>query len=372
MHKRVDIFRSKAIGAAALLLTLVCLASCASGTSDAGADAPGQSKSKARSSRLHSPERKRPTPQVGVMVVEAASSVSTRSYVGSVNASKSVRLSARYSGRIESLKASEGRRVEAGEVLAVISSETVKSTLKTAQATYDYAKDGLERAEKVHASGTVTEQKIMEIRSEFAKAEAALAAARQALEECTIRAPFAGVIGSVEACEGENVSVMQGIATLLDISSLEIEISVPEAEMPLVKTGDRMKVCVPALGNASFTAVLRVKGITASPISHSYSCTLAPLSHVDGLLPGMVCSVAGHDMGEPLVAIPPQTVRTDADGRYVWTVRDGRVEKSRITVGGYSGNSLAVTDGLFPGDTLVVEGAQRVSSGMHVDIRMVE
>ena len=129
---------------------------------------------------------------------------------------------------------------------------------------------------------------------------------------------------------------------------------------------------VPALGGARFQAVVKTKGVSASPLSHSYSCTLSPSGQVEGLLPGMVCKVYRDSEGAGGIIVPASVVRTDGNGRYVWTVADGKVVKKYIVTGKFAGKGVAVEDGLEAGDRVIVEGSQKVSSGMKVDARELE
>ena len=71
------------------------------------------------------------------------------------------------------------------------------------------------------------------------------------------------------------------LAKLMDISSLG-----------QITEGMEVAVTVPALGDREFRGKVTVKGISASVLSHSYSCTLIPDGKVTGLLPGMVCKVS--------------------------------------------------------------------------------
>ena len=157
------------------------------------------------------------------------------------------------------------------------------------------------------------------------------------------------------------------VARIMDISSAEISFSVPESEIGGISVGMRMSLTVPALGDSIYDARVTVKGISASAVSHSYSCTLVPDAPVEGLMPGMVCKVTVKEMDSGIV-IPASVVRTGMDGRYVWTVRDGRAEKRSVVIGGFSGDGVTVESGLESGDLLIVEGARKVSSGMAVKV----
>ena len=263
------------------------------------------------------------------------------------------------------MNVSEGDFVRKGDVVAVVESQTVKSTWEMAHASLRQAEDGYSRLMQVHGKGGVADVKMVEVETQLSKARASAAAADKALEDCRIKAPFDGVVGDVSAEQGVEVSAMAPLVRLLDISSVEVKISVPESEIAGMSINDRAVVSVPALGEIRFPAVLESKGVSASPVSHTYACSMAPEAKVPGLMPGMVCKVTFEDESHA-VCVPASVIRTDSDGRYVWVVEDGRVEKRHISSGGFSGKDVVVTSGLAEGDAVICEGIQKVSSGMYV------
>lgn len=303
---------------------------------------------------------------VKVMTIQEQSELSGRNYVGTVEASKTTVLSCPYPGTLTRLAADVGDIVRKGDTIAVIVSQNVLSTKEMAEATLAQAEDGYKRLSQVYGSGSVAEVKMVEIQTQLSKARASAEAARKAVDDCTVTAPFDGVIGEVFTEEGVETNAMAPLARLLDISCVEIEFSVPEKEIGSVDKGDIYTVEVPALDGAVFQARVKSKGITASALSHSYSCTLTPTGNTAGLMPGMVCRVYGSGSRTDGLVIPASVVKTDGNGRYVWTVREGKVEKRYITTGGFAGKGVSVESGLQAGDQVIVEGSQKVSSGMKV------
>lgn len=309
---------------------------------------------------------------VSVITLEEQAETGSLNYVGTVRASRTAVLSCSYPGTLASMPVSVGDIVGKGDTIAIIISQNVLSTKQMADATLAQAKDGYKRLSQVYDSGSVAEVKMVEVQSQLNKAEAAAEAAAKALEDCTVTAPFSGVIGEEFCEEGVETGAMEPLVRLMDISSVEIEFPVPENEIGSIGKRESFTVEVPALGGARFQAVVKTKGVSASPLSHSYSCTLSPSGQVEGLLPGMVCKVYRDSEGAGGIIVPASVVRTDGNGRYVWTVADGKVVKKYIVTGKFAGKGVAVEDGLEAGDRVIVEGSQKVSSGMKVDARELE
>ncbi len=307
------------------------------------------------------------TVNVQVQVVESSQNVNSKSYVGVVEPSKSTVLSSRYPGTLVRLAVSQGQRVAAGAVIAEVDAQSVKSTLETAEATLEQAQDAYDRLKQVYESGSVAEVKMVEIETKLAQAEASVKMARQAYDDCTIKAPYAGVISDVYVDEGIELSLAEPIAKIVDASSLEITFPVPEGEIGDVAVGEDAYVTVPALGDQVVECRISKKGVTASPLSHSYECTLKPTGAASGLMPGMVSKVYLSGNGAERIVIPAGAVKTGEDSRYVWVAEDGKAKRVDVTVGGFSGDGVIVTSGLQEGDRLIVKGGQKVSTGMSVN-----
>jgi len=302
---------------------------------------------------------------VKVIPVSTTEHVGTSSYVGTVEASKSTNVVAPASGTVTSLQVREGQSVSKGQTIAVIESQSLKSAHAMAKATYEQAQDGMARLEKVYKSGSVPEVKMVEMRTNLSKAEEALKAAKRALDDCNVKAPFAGVVEVVSAHQGEEIGLAQMIVRIVDVKSNQIHFPLPENEFTSVKVGDNATVVIPAL-DKTITAKVDNKGVVATQLSHSYDCTLGQLSDGAGLMPGMVCKISMASDACSTIVVPSTAVMTDMNGRYVWTVTDGIVGKNYITVGGYSGNGIVISEGLSEGMGVIVEGARKVSTGMSV------
>jgi len=303
---------------------------------------------------------------VTVTKIEYNDSVERNSYVGKVESSKTVSVLCQYSGTVSSINVKRGQRVKVGEVLAEISSESVKSAYVMAKATLEQAQDGYSRMMSVYEKGGVTEVKKKDVETQLRKAEAAESAAADALSNCLIKAPYSGVIDDIFVDEGENLSAMAPVMRLVNVNSLEIHFPVPENEIAKISEGQKVVVDIPAIGKEIEGAVV-AKGSIASSISHAYDCTVAPSSAVEGLLPGMSCKLSIVNSDVAPIVIPVTAVNTDMNGRYVWCVDNGRVSKKHIEIGGYFGDGVSVTNGLSFHDLIIVEGARKVSTGMKVN-----
>ena len=201
---------------------------------------------------------------VGVITVAQMSAQHYNVYVGEIHASGSAVISSNHSGILEDIKVEQGTHVKKGEILAEVVSKNVQASYDISHATLRQAEDGYERVMKVHKSGTVPDVKLVEIETQLAKARAAAKSSEESLEECKIKAPFNGTVSEVLVEQGVHVNPGSPILKLVDLSTIEITIPVPETEIGNIKIGQRALIDVPALDITGIEASVRLKGVTAS------------------------------------------------------------------------------------------------------------
>ena len=305
---------------------------------------------------------------VGVMTVAPMNSQYYNVYVGEINASGSAVISSTHSGTLDAIKVQQGTHVKRGDVLAEVVSKNVLASYEISHATLRQAEDGYERVKKVHESGTVADVKLIEIETQLAKAKAAAKSSEESLEECKVKAPFDGTISDVLVEQGVHVNPGTPILNIVDLSTIEVSIPVPEGEIGRIKIGQKALIDVPALNITGIEAHVALKGVTAAFPSHTYRCTLVPEKKQTNLYPGMVCKVRLSEVSDSLrIRIPASSVEMDSNGKFVWVVNEGVVGRSYVTVDGYQEQGVIISAGLEPGDKVIVKGAAKVSTGMKVN-----
>ena len=307
---------------------------------------------------------------VKVEEVKAGGASAGTVYVGSLSASRTVTLTAAAPGTIDRLGVRPGQKVSKGQELCHISSESVESACKAASSRLSQAEDALSRVRQVYEGGAVAEVEYIDIKTKVEEARAANAAATDARERCSMKAPYSGVVEKIWSYEGEEVILSKPILSIVDLESVKARFSLPEKEYHFYSEGEAAEVEIPALGK-TFRGTLESKGLTASVLSRSYDCEVSLPRKTEGLMPGMVCKVRlGGKGDEGRVVIPASAVMTDTGGRFVWTATDGVVGKKYVVPDGFSGDGIVISEGLDTGDLVIVSGSSKVSTGMKVETRM--
>jgi len=307
--------------------------------------------------------------KVSIIIANDSNLTSSRTYVGKATAVREAIVKAPFPGDITDILINKGDTLKEGKVVVKLYSESLNSSLDIAEATLRQAQDGYDRLMNVKDNGSVPEVKIVEVRTQLAKAKASVKAAKKAMDDCNVKVPFSGVASEIFVEDGESVGISTPLIKLIDTEHTNVVINVPENEIADINLGDEATLDIPALRIKDITVVVTEKSVDAQSISHSYECTLTPTMDVLGFMPGMIGKVVfAKDDDSHQIVIPASAVSTDKDGRYVWTADENNsVSKTYITTGGFSGKGVIVKKGLKNGDKVIVEGMSKVSSGMVVE-----
>ena len=329
-------------------------------------------------------------------------------------------IAAKITGRVTGVFFDEGTRVAEGQLLATLDDSDVKRALDSAKADRDAAKAAiadyevqlrnaqiaLRRAEQLQKAGVQTQEaldnattavdslkaKIDLAKQQVAASESRIGVAQQAVDNCTIRAPFAGIVVSKDAQVGEMVSpnsagggfTRTGIATIVDMRSNEIEVDVNESYIARVVNGQQVTATLDAYPDKPIPSKVRTVIPTADrqKATVKVRITIIDLEKYNFILPDMGVKVAflenekpaakdkSKDKGPQAVAfIPKGAVRSDANASFVFLIRDGKVERRAVNLGLDRGTDVAVLAGVTPGDSLVVKGPENLHDGDKVEIR---
>lgn len=320
----------------------------------------------------HGKEHKNEAPlKVKTMVVNAQSESATSRYVGTIEPIREIPLSLQSAGRVVSVEVKNGQKVKKGQTILSIDNTQALNALNSAEAAFKHAEDGYLRAKKVHQKGVVSDQKMVEIESQYTQAKSLFAAAKENLKECTMIAPSDGVISGLEVEKGQTIVPGTKLCSLLDVSAYSVRFTVPEAEInSLAKRGT---VECTAVGRTFPIAIIE-KSVAANPVTHTYEVLASIDGGKDVLMSGMVAKVTmngekntpDEETGVEII-IPAKCILLKPEGHTVWVAEQGNAVRRMITIDGYQANGVRVLSGLQAGDTLITDGYQKLYTGCKVE-----
>jgi len=260
----------------------------------------------------------------------------------------------------------------------------------------------LHRAEELQKSGVASEEtldtsraaadslkaKIDLTKEQVEAARAKIAVAQQDVDNCTVRSPFTGEVVSKDAQVGEMVSPISagggftrtGIATVVDMNSLEIEVDVNESFIARVKEGQPVTAILDAYPDWQIPAKVRTVIPTADRQKATVKVRIS-FDHLDPrILPDMGVKVAFLDTSEqennkknanaaPQTLIPQDAVVQDSGKPIVFVLHDTKVERRAVSLGGNRGADVEVFAGINSGESVVVRPPPGLRDGEEVEIK---
>lgn len=298
------------------------------------------------------------------------------SYTGTIAEDRSTVASFMASGTITRLSVEEGQRVAKGQHLGSIDATQVQSAHESSKALLAQAQDAYNRVKKLYESQAVPEIKWVEVQTKLQQAQNSEQIARKALADCQLYAPASGVVSEKMAEVGQNVMAGTPVVRIASVGELKAVVSIPEAEIGGISTGQKADVSVGALGDKEFRAVVTEKNVIANPITRTYEVKLKIQSPSAQLMPGMVASIrfdkskTSGSEGTERLTIPANVVQIDEENHtFVWTVKGNKAQKATIQCGEYVGNDIVVESGLKAGDKVIAEGQHKVCSTSYVVVK---
>lgn len=301
-------------------------------------------------------------------VISSTSLNQSTSYSGIIEESSGTVLSFKVPGTITNLNIIEGQHVSKGQLIATLDGTSLQNNYDIAKSALATAQDTYDRMKQLYDANSIPEMKWVEVQNALASAKSACAIAKNTLEDCKLYAPFSGIISKKYADAGSTAAPGVPIVKLVEISPIKASISVSENKIGNFEKGCVAKISVCIADNLSTEGTLTEKGVSADPLSRTYTVKFTAPNPDGKLLPGMLCDVflKNSDSVEALV-VPIETILLDHNNQsFVWIVKNGKAEKRNVMLGDYTTGGVIIESGLVAGDEIITSGQQKISDGMSV------
>ena len=276
---------------------------------------------------------------------------------------------AKIDGTIDEVLVTEGDQVKKGDIIAKVDNSDFRIAVDRALAAYNLAQADYERDQSVHKQGLLPVAEIEARRTQLQTAKSDLEQAELLLSRCTIEAPMEGVIDTLYAKVGLRLSTGDPVAMILQTKRMKAVIGIPESDVSAVRSLDAVDLTIKALNNREIKGKKHFLAPSPGSIAMLYNLELA-LDNSDGeILSGMFVRADIIKKSVPdAVAIPFYSVISRNNEQFVYIEQDGVVEKRNVVLGVMEQWMVEVTDGLQPGENLVVEGHRDVEDGQNVRV----
>ena len=335
-----------------------------------------------------------PPPELEVVSMVAQPVVLSEFFTGRVEAAETVELRSRVSGYIQEVAFEEGELVEQGDLLFLIDPRPYQARVNAAQADLAQARSQqaqagseAERARVLLGRQAISQEvhdqrqsALSNARAMVAAAEAALQTAELDLEYTRITAPVSGRAGRAMVTRGNLANADQSLlTTLVTIDPIHVYFEADEqaafaSQALLFDEESSLKIELGGDPQRQYRGTLDFIDNRLNPNTGTLQFR-ARLANADGRIrPGefarVEMPVARLDQA---LLVERKAILTDQDRRYVYVIDgDNRAERRQVATGRQMGEQMVITEGLSPGDRVIVNGVQKVFfPGMEVSPQSV-
>ena len=313
----------------------------------------------------------------GVIVQRAAHEqfVDRVEALGTLRAYDSVEVTAKVTETITKIHFKDSQRVEAGDLLAEMSSENERAELAEAEATMREAKAQLDRAKPLAQRGVSSEATLAERQRDYETARARVAAVKSRLSDRRITAPFGGLTGLRRISVGALVTPGTVIATIQNDSVMKLDFTVPSAFLATIRPGLKIEAKAAAYDSKSFKGTISAVDNAIDQDTRSITVR-AELPNPDGeLKAGMLMTVELLKNPRRAVVAPEQSILMRGNQSFVYVVdpeaAEPTVEQREVVIGARRPGKVEIASGLSAGEAVITHGIVKVRPGQKVRVRAV-
>lgn len=329
---------------------------------------------------------------VGVATAATADVPITLDALGTVTPAATVTVRPQVSGVLASVSFSEGQMVQKGQVLAQIDPRPFQATLMQAQgqlqqnqALLTSARVTLTRYETLQQQDSIAVQQVDTQRALVQQLEGAVTANRGAVQAAQLNlgfarivAPASGRIGLRVVDAGNYIAAgdASGIAVITTVSPIDIEFTVPQAQIGPIQQRAYSGARLPVLALDTTRTQTLDTGVF-STLNNQIDGTTgtvkgkARFPNVSGaLFPSQFVNIRMTlDTLKDAVTVPSTAVRQNANASFVWIVGDdSKVSQRTVVTGPATTTTVVVTSGLKAGEKVITEGGDRLTDGALVTV----
>jgi membrane fusion protein (multidrug efflux system) len=324
-----------------------------------------------------------PPPPVHAATIEPEAVTPISTATAEILANRQSNMRSETAGRVVDVLVEAGDRAEEGQVLLRLdvgrpasAAQAANAAVAQSQARLSQAEREQARTKKLVQTGGLPEQRLDDaedaVRLAWAARDAARAEARLArrgLTDAVVRAPFGGTIVERAVELGEYLAPGSPLLTLADTSLLKARVLLDPREAIDVSVGSKAVISVYARPGEVFAGKVVRVGEVIDPRTRRLPVEIEIDDHDGRLRPGLVARFA-VETGEPkmVIRVPLEGVFERFGSQHVYVIEDGIAQRRTVVLGLVGAGFAEVTEGIEPGETVVIKGVNRVVDGSKVQV----
>ncbi|KZL89425.1 efflux RND transporter periplasmic adaptor subunit [Clostridium magnum] len=371
------------------------------------------------------PQVNKEVPNVKVQKIATQNISSEVQYASKLEGVQSVTVSPKSSGKVATVNVNVGDKVTAGQVLFTLDTSELSATLQSQQAalnvsranvndsilkyqqsvekaqiTYNDASSNYEKQQKLYDAGAISKQELdkakltldtasLELKNAqdnlnllqqnsgstqavaaVAQSQANLNSTQVQISNATIASPISGVVSAKNVDVGSIASGTSGTVTIIDISSLKAQITVPDKVIGKLQIGQTVPVVVSAAGDETINGVIDTISPDVDSKNNSYIVKVKIDNSNGNLKAGMFAKVSIPDQQKDNATIVPnEALKVENGVKYIYTVESSKIKRVVVQTGIANDKVTEITtDTVKAGTEIVTEGQSLLTDGEKVNI----
>jgi membrane fusion protein, multidrug efflux system len=308
-------------------------------------------------------KKERPHLKVDAFIAKPSMLIDEISVSGSIMAFEEVELKNEVAGRVVYINLPEGRFVKKGTLLVKLYDDDLQAGLNKLQTQLAIQEQLYKRQAELLKVNGISQNDFDQTGLQLNSIKADIEVQKVLIRKTEVLAPFDGVIGLRQISVGAQITPSTPLATIREVNRLKLDFSVPEKYSAEVKPG--MKVSFSqykAEKTYQATVFATEEGIDESTRNLKVRALID--SHSNDLIPGAFISVS-LIMGENdhALMIPTQAIIPSGENKNVIVAQKGKAHMTQVKTGIRKAAQIEITDGLQPGDTIVISGILFLKEG---------
>lgn len=273
------------------------------------------------------------------------------------------------SGNVQRLLFNLGDHVSQGQTLAVIDTRLLELDLQKSESNVAKLKHDLQTYTELHEGNAATQEKVNDIRKSYSDAMNLSEQLRRQIADATIKAPTSGIIGSKAVEEGMFVSTGTEIASIINLSSVKVQVYLTESEVYQIALGQRIKLTTDVYtGRPFFGKVTFISPQATQAYNYQVEITAANEKGAPLRSGTFVYANFSKKTTQKILMIPREALNASTQDASVYVVKDGKAILCSIRVGVEYGSNIHVTEGLQVGDHVITSGQINLKDGTLINI----
>lgn len=288
-------------------------------------------------------------------------------YLGSFTPNKEVLILSEGNGRIVKDNIKEGASISKGQIIAQLDTDILQNQLKIAESNLSFAEKTAQRMS--NASSGLSEVKVEEAQNNVNTLKYQIELYKKQISMATIKAPFSGIITAKFYELGSLAGGGTQLAMLTDISTLKLEINVPESDITKFEKGMGMDITTKVYPNQVFKGVVDVISVKADGTKKYQVKLTVSNNSTHPLKAGMYGTVTlSNSAGFNSLSIPRTALVGSNKKPEVFIIKDGVAKRQAIVIGASNEERLQVLEGINENEVVATGGLVNLSDGTKVTI----